>query len=441
MQILMGLIGMVALLAIAVLLSNNRKAINLRTVLGAWIIQVGIGALILYVPAGRAALLAMSNGVASVIAYGNEGISFIFGGLVSDKMFEVFGGGGFVFALRVLPVIVFFSSLIAVLYYLGIMQLVIRILGGALRAVLKTSRTESLSATANIFVGQTEAPLVVRPYIATMTRSELFAVMCGGLASVAGSVLAGYAQMGVPLEYLIAASFMAAPGGLLFAKIIVPETEKPDDNPAHDSQSADADKPANVLDAAASGAASGMQLALNVGAMLLAFIALIALLNGILSGVGGWFNHPELSLQMILGWIFSPLAWVIGVPWHEATVAGSFIGQKLIINEFVAYMNFGEYLKADAEVAADRAAGHFRSHQSHYLFRAVRLCQPVIDRHSDWRTRGNGAQPAAGYRSAWATCGSGGDAVQPDERHHRRGFSRPVSLSPEPAATVPLVLL
>ncbi|STS80009.1 Nucleoside permease NupC [Klebsiella pneumoniae] len=202
MQILMGLIGMVALLAIAVLLSNNRKAINLRTVLGAWIIQVGIGALILYVPAGRAALLAMSNGVASVIAYGNEGISFIFGGLVSDKMFEVFGGGGFVFALRVLPVIVFFSSLIAVLYYLGIMQLVIRILGGALRAVLKTSRTESLSATANIFVGQTEAPLVVRPYIATMTRSELFAVhvrrpgLGGGLGT--GGLCADGRSAGVP---------------------------------------------------------------------------------------------------------------------------------------------------------------------------------------------------------------------------------------------------
>lgn len=179
MQIIMGLIGMVVLLAIAVLLSSNRKAINLRTVLGTGL-SVGIGALILYVPAGRTALLAMSNGVANVIAYGNEGIGFIFGGLVSDKMFEVFGGGGFVFALRVLPVIVFFSSLIAVLYYLGIMQFVIRILGGALRAVLKTSRTESLSATANIFVGQTEAPLVVRPYIATMTRSELFAVMCGG---------------------------------------------------------------------------------------------------------------------------------------------------------------------------------------------------------------------------------------------------------------------
>ena len=351
MQIVMGLVGMVVLLAIALLLSSNRKAINLRTVLGAWLIQLGIGALILYVPAGRQLLMAISAGVANVIAYGNEGIGFLFGGLVSDKMFEVFGGGGFVFALRVLPVIVFFSSLIAVLYYLGIMQLVIRVLGGGLRKLLKTSRTESLSATANIFVGQTEAPLVVRPYIATMTRSELFAVMCGGLASVAGSVLAGYAQMGVPLEYLIAASFMAAPGGLLFAKIIIPETETPQDSPDLETVD-DIDRPANVLDAAASGAASGMQLALNVGAMLLAFIALIALLNGILSGIGGWFDYPQLSLELILGWVFSPLAWVIGIPWDEATIAGSFIGQKLIINEFVAYMNFGEYLKEDAVVAA-----------------------------------------------------------------------------------------
>ncbi|ELY9423439.1 NupC/NupG family nucleoside CNT transporter [Cronobacter dublinensis] len=352
MQILMGLVGMLALLAIAVALSSNRKAINLRTVVGAWLIQVAIGALVLYVPAGRKVLLAMSEGVANVIAYGNSGISFLFGGLVSDKMFEVFGGGGFIFALRVLPVIVFFSSLIAVLYYLGIMQLIIRLLGGALRKVLKTSRTESLSATANIFVGQTEAPLVVRPYIATMTRSELFAVMCGGLASVAGSVLAGYAQMGVPLEYLIAASFMAAPGGLLFAKIMIPETEQPNDAPHLERVQHDPDRPSNVLDAAASGASAGMQLALNVGAMLLAFVALIALLNGMLSGIGGWFNHPELSLQLILGWVFSPVAWLIGVPWEEAMVAGSFIGQKLIINEFVAYMNFGEYLKDDAAVTA-----------------------------------------------------------------------------------------
>ncbi|CNH21180.1 Na+ dependent nucleosidetransporter-family protein [Yersinia aldovae] len=349
---LMSLVGMAVLILIAVLLSSNFRAINIRTVVGAFIIQIAIGALVLYVPIGRRILGGMSEGVANVIAYGNEGISFIFGGLVSDKMFEVFGGGGFVFALRVLPVIVFFSSLIAVLYYLGIMQIVIKVLGGGLQKLLGTSRTESLSATANIFVGQTEAPLVVRPYIATMTQSELFAVMCGGLASVAGSVLAGYAQMGVPLEYLIAASFMAAPGGLLFAKLMVPETEKTHDNVDATTLIAEDERPANVIDAAASGAASGMQLALNVGAMLLAFIALIALLNGILGGIGGWFDYPQLSLELILGWVFSPIAYLIGVPWSEAMVAGSFIGQKIIVNEFVAFMNFGQYLQAEELVKA-----------------------------------------------------------------------------------------
>ncbi|QKJ03056.1 NupC/NupG family nucleoside CNT transporter [Yersinia mollaretii] len=349
---LMSLVGMAVLILIAVLLSSNFRAINIRTVVGAFILQVGIGALVLYVPIGRSILGGMSAGVANVIAYGNDGISFMFGGLVSDKMFEVFGGGGFVFALRVLPVIVFFSSLIAVLYYLGIMQIVIKVLGGGLQKLLGTSRTESLSATANIFVGQTEAPLVVRPYIATMTQSELFAVMCGGLASVAGSVLAGYAQMGVPLEYLIAASFMAAPGGLLFAKLMVPETEKTHDTVDATTLIAEDERPANVIDAAASGAASGMQLALNVGAMLLAFIALIALLNGILGGIGGWFDYPQLSLELILGWVFSPIAYLIGIPWSEAMVAGSFIGQKIIVNEFVAFMNFGQYLQAEELVKA-----------------------------------------------------------------------------------------
>ncbi|EOI7363227.1 NupC/NupG family nucleoside CNT transporter [Yersinia enterocolitica] len=351
---LMSLVGMAVLILIAVLLSSNFRAINIRTVVGAFIIQVGIGALVLYVPVGRRILGGMSEGVANVIAYGNHGISFMFGGLVSDKMFEVFGGGGFVFALRVLPVIVFFSSLIAVLYYIGVMQLVIKVLGGGLQKLLGTSRTESLSATANIFVGQTEAPLVVRPYIATMTQSELFAVMCGGLASVAGSVLAGYAQMGVPLEYLIAVSFMAAPGGLLFAKLMVPETEKTRDNVDAATLIAEDDRPANIIDAAASGAASGLQLALNVGAMLLAFIALIALLNGILGGIGGWFDYPQLSMELILGWVFSPIAYLIGIPWSEAMVAGSFIGQKIIVNEFVAFMNFGQYLQAEELV---RAAG------------------------------------------------------------------------------------
>ncbi|ATG15098.1 MULTISPECIES: NupC/NupG family nucleoside CNT transporter [Providencia] len=352
MQLILSIVGMAVLIAIAVLFSSNRRAIRLRTVGGAFLIQVAIGAFVLYVPAGRSVLEGMSNGVSKVIGYGQDGMSFIFGGLVSDKMFELFGGGGFIFAFRVLPIIVFFSSLIAVLYYLGIMQLVIKILGGGLQKVLGTSRTESLSATANIFVGQTEAPLVVRPYISTMTTSELFAIMCGGLASVAGSVLAGYAQMGVPMEYLIAASFMAAPGGLLFAKLMVPETEVARDNVDAKDLVAEEDRPTNIIDAAASGAASGMQLALNVGAMLLAFIALIALINGILGGVGGWFNYPQLSLELLLGWVFAPIAYLIGVPWSEATIAGSFIGQKVVVNEFVAFMNFGEYMKADADVIA-----------------------------------------------------------------------------------------
>lgn len=212
---------------------------------------------------------------------------------------------------------------------------------------LGTSRTESMSATANIFVGQTEAPLVVRPFIPTMTQSELFAIMVGGLASIAGSVLAGYAQMGVPIEYLVAASFMAAPGGLLMAKLMHPETEAAKND--MDELPEDPDKPANVLDAAAAGASSGMHLALNVGAMLLAFVGLIAMINGIIGGVGGWFGVEGLTLELILGYIFMPLAFLIGVPWNEALVAGSFIGQKIVVNEFVAYLNFAPYLKDIAD--------------------------------------------------------------------------------------------
>ncbi len=351
MSLFMSLVGMIVLLAIAYALSSNRKAINFRTVGGAFAIQFILGAFVLYVPWGRDLLNGFSNGVSNVINYGNDGASFLFGGLVSGKMFEVFGGGGFVFAFRVLPTLIFFSSLISVLYYLGVMQWVIKILGGGLQKALGTSRAESMSAAANIFVGQTEAPLVVRPFVPRMTQSELFAVMCGGLASVAGGVLAGYASMGVPLEYLVAASFMAAPGGLLFAKILHPETEQPHEDIA-EALDDSADKPTNVIDAAAGGAASGLQLALNVGAMLIAFIGLIALINGILGGVGDWFGMPELTLEMILGWIFSPLAFLIGVPWAEATTAGSFIGQKIVVNEFVAYLNFTPYIGDNAQVIA-----------------------------------------------------------------------------------------
>lgn len=347
MNVLNSLFGMVVLLAIAVLLSSNRRAINVRTVAGAFLIQISLGALVLFVPWGREGLLAASEGVSKVIAYGNDGVGFLFGGLVSDQMFELFGGGGFVFALRVLPMIVFFSSLMAVLYYTGVMQIIIKVIGGFLQKVLGTSKAESMSAAANIFVGQTEAPLVVRPFIKSMTRSELFAVMSGGLASVAGSVLAGYAQMGVPLPYLIAASFMAAPGGLMFAKLLVPETEKPRTD---EELSDEGDKPVNVIDAAAGGAVTGAHIAIAVGASLLAFVALISLVNGMIGGVGGWFGYGSLTLQTILGWLFSPLAWAIGVPWSEAGIAGSLIGQKVVVNEFVAYAEFVKYLAPESAV-------------------------------------------------------------------------------------------
>ena len=337
MNFVMGIVGVFVLLGLAVLLSDNRKAINLRTVGGAFAIQVAIGAFILYFPPGKELLQGLSTGVANVIAYGNEGIQFLFGDLAKFKV-------GFIFAINVLPVIVFFSSLIAVLYYIGVMSVVINFIGGGLQKLLGTSRSESLSATANIFVGQTEAPLVVRPFIKSMTKSELFAVMVGGLASIAGSVLAGYAGLGIKIEYLVAASFMAAPGGLLMAKIIKPETETPKVT-LDDLDDSEDEKPVNVLDAAAAGASSGMMLALNVGAMLIAFVGLIALANGITGGIGAWFDMPELTIQMILGWIFSPLAFVIGVPWHEAVTAGSFIGQKLVVNEFVAFLDFVNYIK------------------------------------------------------------------------------------------------
>ena len=335
MTTFMSLVGIVVLLGIAFAASTNRKAINLRTVGIAFLLQVLIGGFVLFFEVGKNVLASMSRVVSSVIGYANDGISFLFGSLASQDTL------GFIFAIQVLPVIVFFSALVAVLYHIGVMDWIIKILGGGLQKLLKTSRPESLSATANIFVGQTEAPLIVKPFIASMTKSELFAVMVGGLATVAGSVMAGYVTIGVELKYLIAASFMAAPGGFLMAKMIVPETETPKEDLADlDVQE---EKPVNVIDAAASGAANGMQLALNVGAMLLAFVALIALLNGLLGGIGGWFDHPTLTLQEILGYVFAPVAWLLGVPWDEAVIAGSFIGQKVVVNEFVAYLDFINY--------------------------------------------------------------------------------------------------
>ncbi len=324
--------GIAALLALAVLLSTDRRAINLRTVGIAFLLQVSIAALIIYVPYGRDALESVVNGVQYVISYGNDGIEFVFGTRAAESL-------GFTIALNVLPVIVFFSALMSVLYYLGIMQRVVGFLGGGLRRLLRTSETESMSAVSNIFVGHTEAPLVVKPYLATVSQSELFAIMTGGCATIAGAVMAGYASMGVDLKYLITASFMAAPGGLLMAKIMMPETDT--STGRFDPQAiAEEERPVNVFEAIGNGAATGLTLALNVGAMLLAFVAMIALLNGMLGGIGSWFGLEDLTLQFLLGKLFAPIAFLIGVPWDEANTAGSLIGQKLVINEFYAYANF-----------------------------------------------------------------------------------------------------
>ena len=344
MQILISIVGIIAILAVAFFASENRKAINYRTVGMAFLLQLVMGAFVIYSSFGQAVIFNMAEAVSTVIGYSNQGMSFMFGGLVSDKMYELFGSGGFVLAFKVLPIIVFFSAISAVLYYLGIMQWVVRIVGGALQKILNTSKAESMSASANIFLGVTEAPLLIKPYMPKMTRAELFAVMCGGLASIAGTMLAGYAQLGIKMEYLLAASFMAAPGGLLFAKLLIPQTEKVEDESL---AVVEENPPANIIDAATTGTMNGLSLAMAVGAMLFAFVSLVALMNGMLGGIGNWFGIDGLSLQMILGYLFAPIAWLMGVAWDEALLAGSFIGQKIVINEFFAYINLAPYLTGD----------------------------------------------------------------------------------------------
>jgi CNT family concentrative nucleoside transporter len=333
MNILWGLIGIFVVLGIAFLFSSNKKAINPRTILGGLAIQVTFAFIVLQWEAGRKFLQWLTDAVTNIVDYANEGINFLFGGIFAAK------GIGFVFAFQVLPVIIFLSALISLLYYMGIMQWFIKLIGGPLAKLLGTSKAESMCAVANIFLGPTEAPLVIRPYLEKITQSELFSVMTGGLASISGSVLVGYSLLGVPLDYLLAASFMSAPAGLIMAKMVVPETEEIKED-EHFKMEKD-EESTNVIDAVARGASDGLKLALTVGAMLLAFIALIALINGLLSGIGHLFNYDGLKLEKILGFVFAPLAFAIGVPWSEAVTAGGFIGQKLILNEFVAYSSFG----------------------------------------------------------------------------------------------------
>ncbi|WP_300578217.1 NupC/NupG family nucleoside CNT transporter [uncultured Nocardioides sp.] len=350
-DVLWGAGGMVALMGIAWLCSTDRRAVRPRTVVGALALQVGFGALVLSWSVGGRALEAASSGVQAVIDSSREGIGFLFGPVLPAE------DQGTVVAFQVLPVIVFFASLTAVLYHLGVLQRVVEVFGGGLGRLLGTGREESVNAAANIFVGQTEAPLLIRPYVAGLTRSQLFAVMVGGLSTVAGSVLVGYSLLGARLDYLIAASFMAAPGALLMAKImlpepledeagdesstagaagVVPEPEESAEEPAEEPERA-----RNVIDAAANGAADGLRLAATIGAMLLAFISLIALVNLIVGGIGGWFGAEDLSVQQLLGYLFAPVMSLIGVPWGEAVDAGSFVGQKIVLNEFVAFAEFG----------------------------------------------------------------------------------------------------
>ncbi len=430
LQVLWGLGGMVVVLGIAWLLSVDRRRIRWRTVALALLVQVTFGVLVLFVPVGRRVLTAVSQAVQAVIDSSSAGIDFLFGGILPDE--------GTVFAFQVLPVIVFFASLTAVLYHVGALQLVTRWIGGALAKVLGTEQAESMNAAANIFVGQTEAPLVIRPYIKDMSPSEVFAVMAGGLTTVAGSVLVGYSLLGANLEYLIAASFMAAPAGLLMAKMLVPAgamahigphaarseselsvgsepsveselsvgsepsvggepsvgrelsagsgqaagegsghgdrrrgagtrlaaafrrggrrgatmdardellrraraADAPADGAEGTEEDTDEPPPVNIIDAASRGAADGLSLALNVGAMLLAFISLIALANVVLGAVGGLFGNADLTVQEVLGYVFAPVMTAVGVPVHEAVDAGSFLGQKVIVNEFVAFSDF-----------------------------------------------------------------------------------------------------
>ncbi|MGY4395266.1 CNT family concentrative nucleoside transporter [Sphingomonas sp. UYAg733] len=373
-KFLIGLAGIAVILGIAVLLSNNRRAIRLRVVGAAFALQAGIALLVLYVPAGKHVLQFLSGGVANLLGYANAGTSFLFGKLAADPL-------GANFAIQALPVIIFFASLVSILYYLGIMQFVVRWIGGAIEWVIGVSKVESLCAAANIFVGQSESPLVIRPYLASLTPAQLFTVMTSGMAGVAGTILAAYASMGISIEYLLAASFMAAPGGILMAKIIMPDVpatvqgelplgDHPEDQQIKLSEarvsgqgpaallpegtpgepmpeaSHDEEKPANIIMAAAQGAQTGVRLAVAVGAMVLAFVALVALANGILGGIGHWFGLENLSFQALLGYVFAPIMFLLNVPWNEAGAAGGLFGQKIVLNEFVAYIDLGKQAAA-----------------------------------------------------------------------------------------------
>ncbi|MBS4539178.1 NupC/NupG family nucleoside CNT transporter [Clostridium sp. D2Q-11] len=340
MEKIISFVGIIVLLFIAFLISENKKKINWRLVAIGISMQLVFALLILKFPPGQKAFIIASDLITKVLDFTKEGTVFLFGDLMNTESF------GYIFALQVLPTIIFFSSLMTILYHIGVMQLIVSVLAKIMLKLLGTSGAESLSAAANIFVGQTEAPLVVKPYIKTMTKSELLTVMTGGMATVAGGVMAGYVSMGVDAGHLIAASIMSAPASLIIAKIIVPETETPVTKGKVDVELEELD--ANVIDAAARGAGEGLSLALNVAAMLLAFIAITALFNSLLGGIGSLIGLDFLSLEWVLGKLFAPLAFIMGVPMGDITQAANLLGQKIVINEFFAYANLSTLINEGA---------------------------------------------------------------------------------------------
>ncbi|MEM6683300.1 MAG: nucleoside transporter C-terminal domain-containing protein [Pseudomonadota bacterium] len=367
MSYMIACLGVLVLVGIAVLFSENRKHINLRLVGTAFALQALFAALVLVVPFGKAMLTGAAGGVQNIVDYANVGIEFLFGPLASDTNTFIAwpistnadgtvsqplsqGRTTFIMAFRVLPAIVFVSSLVGVLYHLRVMQLLVITLGSALRKIIGISRVESLCASANIFIGMVESPLVIRPYLPTLTHAQLFTVMGVGLSTSAGATLIAYASILGPdsVESLVAAAFMAAPGGLLMAKLLVPD--EPDalgeDADPVAAQDNDDEKPVNVLEAAADGAMSGLRVAAAVAAMLLSFTALLAMLNGIVGGIAGWFGFEAFTLETLLGWLFAPIAFVIGIPWDEAPIVGNLLGQKIVLNEVIAFAKLAQVADA-----------------------------------------------------------------------------------------------
>lgn len=418
-----GFIGVAILLAAAFLLSTNRRAVRPRIVLAGVAVQVTIAWLLLSFPPVVAVFDGLAHAVTRVISFADEGTRFIFGAVADTK-----GPWGFVFAVKVLPVIVFFASIMAVLYHLGVMQRVVAGVAWLLRRTLGITGAEALSAAANIFVGQTEAPLCVRPYIASMTRSQIMTVMTGGFATIAGSVLAAYVlQLGGESEagqvlfakHLITASVMSAPAGVVMAKVMLPETEQPRDEGLR-SLLAEERPTRNVLDAAAAGASDGLKLALNVAAMLVAFVALLALLNWPIRALGDWtpiaswrgtHNIPALSFETILGFVFTPLARALGVPGPDASAFGSLLGTQLVATEFKAYVDLSAHMgngtisPRGAQIATYALCG-FANFPS-IAIQIGGLSALAPDRRSDFATLGLRAMTAGAF-ACWMTAGVAG---------------------------------